>query len=76
MDLDQCDTMRNDLRRLSSVVRMHALAVIGKDFDDPALIHTAVAAAFDHDLQLGFQGHETADALFDLDEPRFGDRIG
>ncbi|MBB3453486.1 mannose-6-phosphate isomerase-like protein (cupin superfamily) [Rhizobium sp. BK313] len=63
-------------RRVGSMVRMHALPVIGKDFDHPALVDAAVAATFDHHLQFGFQCRQAAYPLLDFDQTRLGDGIG
>ena len=45
---------------------VHALAMIGQDFDHPAIRHMAVPATFDHQFQLGLEGGQAADTLFNL----------
>jgi hypothetical protein len=59
-----------------SVVGMRALAVVGENLDDAALVDAAVAAAFHHGFQLGLQRPQAADALLDLDEAGLGNGVG
>jgi hypothetical protein len=40
------------------MMRMHALAMIRKNLDHLALVDAAVAAAFYHHFQFGFQRHQ------------------
>lgn len=59
-----------------SAVLVAALGVIGKHFDHPALVDTAVAAALYHQLQLALQGVEASYPLLDFDKMRLGDCVG
>lgn len=55
---------------------VNALTVICQDLDHPALIDPAMAASFDHRLQLGLQGRQAGNAVLDLDQAGPRDRVG
>src|ERR1700712_4789196 len=59
-----------------SVMPVSALAVIGENFDDPALVDTTMPASLDHKLQFDFQSGQTSNPLLDLDKASFGNGIG
>ena len=55
---------------------MHALAMVGQDFDYAALIDPAMGAADDHSLKFGPKSCQAVDALIDFYQPGAGDLIG
>lgn len=56
-------------------MRVGAIAVVGQHFDDPAFADLPMPAPLHHQLKLGLQGRQAADALLDLHESGLCDRV-
>ncbi|ESW85564.1 hypothetical protein X735_00395 [Mesorhizobium sp. L2C085B000] len=56
-------------------VLVSTLIMVGQNLDHPAFADSTMAAAFNHQLELGLQGFQAADTLRNVGEPCLGNGV-